>query len=304
MEHRMHNFKNNTKVYLVRGGLRYELEVYPDISFSQTFSETAIPRKTLHSMESFFDNAVTTQANPANFSFTTPIHTTTHFRVLYDLLVGFEYRGLTPALLQFDLYFVSDTESYKLEGAVIESGVIQFDMQSILIMSISGTASKLSLITGSGIPGTLQPKPSTPSYGIIRAFEATIAGTVLDAVTAATIELRNNNLWLGIDSIHSIASSFETTAYPTQNLLQSRVLSGTIEHNVYAGQAINSWQLGSSVNIKAGPSSATYLVEALIPATTITTRAAPGDQTLRRGIDFRALETSVSLSNILKLNQT
>lgn len=297
-----YNFKRETKVYLVRGGLRYELEVYPDISFSQTFAETAIPTKTLHNQLNFFDNAAISQASPANFSFTVPALSNTTLRILYTLLTSHEIREGTPSLLYCDLYFSTNFEIYKIENAVLESGIFQISQNQILTMTVSGSGSKLSNFSGT-VPGTPQTVPNGTGYTPLRRLEVILGGTTLDNITAVTVELKNNNMWMGYDSIHTIPTTFTETVYPRNCLLQGRVLSGTVEQYVSASADENKWQNNTALSIKAGMTTTPYLLEFIFPAVVYTTRVQI-DEIFKRGIDFRQLSTSTILSDIVKMNQS
>ena len=66
-----YNFKRESQVFIVSGGLRYKLDVQ-DISFSQTFSEQSYPVKTLHAQNDVFEGSIINKANAATFSFTIP----------------------------------------------------------------------------------------------------------------------------------------------------------------------------------------------------------------------------------------
>ena len=69
----MYNFKRDAKVYIEFDSLLYPIDVYPDLSFSQTYNENSYKKKTLHSPLNLNEGATIVEANPANFSFTTPV---------------------------------------------------------------------------------------------------------------------------------------------------------------------------------------------------------------------------------------
>ena len=75
-----YNIKKQAKVYLNTGGTFYELEVTPELSFSQTFSDTSSEVRTLHDTEAFFEKSTITKANPANFEFTILIIRQAYFK--------------------------------------------------------------------------------------------------------------------------------------------------------------------------------------------------------------------------------
>ena len=75
----MYNFKKNIKLYIVELNAagaptnRHAVEIYSDVSASQTFDEQSYKRKNLHALIDLHEYAVINNANVANFSFTTPI---------------------------------------------------------------------------------------------------------------------------------------------------------------------------------------------------------------------------------------
>ncbi|RZK44450.1 MAG: hypothetical protein EOO61_03770, partial [Hymenobacter sp.] len=150
----IYNFKKDTKVYIVRGANRYTLDVYPDFNFSQTFDETAVPVKTLHSQFDMAENAVITKANPANFNFTVPILYENDLNIVFDLLLDYETGVPEATLKTADIYFANSSEIYKIEKCAFESGVFQLQNSAVITISLSGTGKKLSKYTGT-IPGTV-----------------------------------------------------------------------------------------------------------------------------------------------------
>ena len=51
----MYNFKKATKLYIVENGNKHTIDIYPDISASQTFEEQGYKRKTLHALNDLHD---------------------------------------------------------------------------------------------------------------------------------------------------------------------------------------------------------------------------------------------------------
>src|ERR1700741_2500252 len=154
-----YSFKKTVKFYIVYSGLRYRVDVYPDLSFSQTFDEKQINVKTLHAQGDMFDEAVINKANPANFSFTTPLRSDMTQRIALDLLLDYDSTSTEKVLKTADIYVDNDVEIYKLEKCVFESGSLQLVRDRIVLLSINGTARKLSRAGASGvftIPGTPQ----------------------------------------------------------------------------------------------------------------------------------------------------
>ena len=123
----MYNFKKNVKLYIVENGNKHSIEVYSDVSASQTFDEQSNKLKTLHDLNALHESASITKANVADFNFTTPIHNTTVTPIV--LTLGTTYSSGTVSF--FDIYIESDNAIYKLEKAVIESMTFNIERNAI-----------------------------------------------------------------------------------------------------------------------------------------------------------------------------
>lgn len=283
----MYNFKRRLKVHLVYGGLRYLLDVNSDVSFSQTFSEISTSVKTLHSQFNF-ERGVITSANPASFSFSMPLIKENDNRVVFDLLLS---AGI------FDLYFVSDTDTYKLETCVIEEG--QFNMQGIISMNVSGTASKLSRVGNAlySIPGTLQARTgSTANY--VKRFSVEIGGVLQDRIVQASISLQNRVNWTDNKVLHSslAVTNAANTIYPTSFVVSSKVLSGAIQQFIHTADSDSQTWGTTSIKIKADSTLTVNITNAIF-----TSRLEVGDL-LARTYDFRMVDNPSNLTSILIYN--
>ena len=226
----MYNIRKNAKAYIVYYDTaqavyrRYQVEIYNDITVSQTFDEQGYKRKTLHSLISVHEDATVNSANPANFSFTTPLLSIAEAPIFLSL--GGDCSSGT--LNSFDLYVESDNIIYKLTKCVIEQMNYNIQRTSILTVSISGTGSKLEKFGNVGsvvIPGTPLTY-STKSYIPIDKLSATIDSTLLDNITSLNIDLKNDILWYPSKTINEAIQG--TTMYPTAYALQGRAFSGSI----------------------------------------------------------------------------
>jgi hypothetical protein len=214
----MYNFKKNSKVFLVKDGLRYKLEVYPDLSVSQTFDEQGYKRKTLHTLADLHEHAVIVKANPANFSMTVPVFDQP--TIQKELELSCEYSGgQAPS---FDLYIESDNVIYKLETCVFETTTFNLDRTQVHTASLSGSAAKITKVTS--IPGTLQETPARQFVRITN-FCAKVGTTTLDFIASANIEISNDIEWIKNDTVNNAVSG--SVSYPQNYVLNGRQVTGS-----------------------------------------------------------------------------
>jgi hypothetical protein len=226
----MYNIKKNAKAYIVYYDTaqsvfrRYQVEIYNDITVSQTFDEQGYKTKTLHNLVSVHEHATVNSANPANFSFTTPLLSIVEAPIFLSL--GGDCSSGT--LNSFDLYVESDNIIYKLTKCVIEQMTYNIQRTSILTVSITGTGSKLEKfgnvgsVTIPGVPLTY----SIKSYIPIDKLSITIDNIIVSSIAALSIDLRNDILWYPSKTINEAIAG--TTMYPTAYALQGRNLSGSL----------------------------------------------------------------------------
>jgi len=296
----VYNFKKEAKVYIVKDGLRYLLDVYPDLGISQTFTESSIEVKTLHAQYDVFDKAIINTANPANFNVTIPVLAESDMSIVLNLLR--DYNSGEANIASFDIYIENiGGEVYELKTAVIESGTIQIPRDGIITLSISGTASKLSRYT-IALPGTLQSR-TTRTHIIPSLFGIKIAGTELANVTGISIELKNTIKWLDNATIHKSMSviNHSNTIYPEKYILEARVLSGTIQQYTTNenNSTVNTWAVGSSILVRAGDSKTNWYIEVNIPSSVYTNRLELQDLYVQ-SFDFRMNSNPSDITQIIK----
>lgn len=299
----IYNFKRNTDFYLVYGGNKYTLDVYPDVIFSQTFSEESVVKKTLHAQNDNFDGAVIVKAAPANFNFTIPLLEEEDFQTVFNLLV--DYNGYT--INTFDLYAESDHGVYKLDTCVFESGLFIIEKNEVLGLALSGTAKQLSRVGIKGvysIPGTPISRSSTRTYIVPTRNKVTIGGVELDSVKEIKLELQNKIVWTQNDTLQAslAVTSASNTIYPSSFTLDGRILSGSITQYVTSDSYTNqqTWSTGSAITIQSGDKNP-YAIDVNIPSAVYTNRTEPGDL-ITQSYDFRMLSNPTALSSVITYN--
>lgn len=302
----IYNFKQNTKFYLVYAGSKYTLDVYKDASFSQTFTEESINKRTIHDQSLLFDGAVITKAAPANFSFTMPLLDEDDLKIVFNLLTGYDS---SYNINYFDLYAQTDKDMYKLEKCVIESGQFNIKMNSPMSLAISGSASKLSRVGSNtytilGTP-TAVARSVDRTYIPLRYLKVTIGGTTLDYITAVSLSLQNKVTWRPPETLQAslAVTNAANTIYPLNFDLDNRIFTGAIEQYVTDDSYTNvqTWSIGSAITIQAGSRPSYYTLDVNIPSAVYTNRVESGDL-FTQTFDFRMLSNPTALSSVIVYN--
>lgn len=302
------NFKRNIKFYVVTDGLKYQLEINPDISFSQTFEEDAQKVKTLHAPKDMFSSATIVKASPANFNFTMPLHTHTEVKPILDLLLKYDDTNLLETTLKaVDLYVDTGEEIFKLQTAVFERGTFNLDKAQVVSVSISGTAAKLSKFgpSGAAIPGVLQSSTvnyALPEYIECRFLEVLVNGVEQKDIVGLSVEVANNVNWVPYDNLHkSLAISGPSdTVYPEAFVVSDRTLSGVVQQYL-TDENIDetlTWDTNATVKISVGNVFESFKLVFDIPNAVYTSRVDASELFLN-GYDFRMVSNPQDLSEVV-----
>ena len=252
-----YNFKREAELYIVHGGVQYRLDVSPDISFSQTFKNNSYPQKTLHEQFAFNETSTFKQANPANFEFTIPTLNENDLDVVMDLLL--KYKTGTYNLNSFDLYIKTNTHIYKIENCVIQTGAFLIERSRELRLTVSGEGSKLRRV--SSLPFSTQARSSTRTYQQLSYLSVQFGGSTLPHVRSVSIELENSISWIKNDTVHGglAVTNTATSIYPTDFVLEKRIISGSISQYITDGEYTNvqTWEEATRLQIHAGPDAST-----------------------------------------------
>jgi hypothetical protein len=317
----MYNLKKNAKLYIVELNAdgspyrQHSIEIYSDISASQTFDEQSAPRKTLHSQTSLHEYAVVNSANVANFSFTTPVLNITTVPIVLSLAREYSITNLNGSttslngtLANFDMYIQSDNVIYKIAKCVIESITFNLEMSSVVTMSVSGTASKISKHGNvpTAIPGTV----FTPTYGLVGSkyvtidtMKVTIGTAVLDSIAAINVDLKNDIKWYDGNTLQeSLAGS--TIKYPTAYVLEKRTFSGSVTQFITSDNvdSVSDSSTTEQVNIQIyeqSYSTTTPILEFNLPST-VFTRRLNFEELINRVYDFRLNTNSTIVKPLYK----
>jgi hypothetical protein len=284
----MYNFKKDAKVYIEFEEVLYPIDVYQDLSFSQTYNENSYKKKTLHSPLNLNEGATIVEANPANFSFTTPIRED----LLNPNLPILNTSYISGNINSVNIYIEFSNKKYKLEKCVIENTVYNISMDSVFTVSISGTAAKL--LEVSTLPALTVSVANTDPYVIIRGLTASIDNRLLSSLASLNIEINNDIEWIANSTINTTISS--GINFRDNYVLTGRRISGSITEfiiNEVYGQEFNTKgsvliRLYSEVN-----QNPPFLTFSLSEA--VYTRRINIDELLTRVYDFRLLSNNLEI---------
>ncbi len=301
----IYNFKKELKLYVVKDGTKHRLDVYPDISFSQTFNETSVPVKTLHTQYSMFEQASITKANPANFNFTIPVSRKLQFSVILDLFLNYASNSSEVTLQTADFYVEMNTDIFKIEKAVIESAVFQIVRNQLITLNCSGTARKLSRVESIPEIGAIFDY-SDFDYTSPNALEIKIDDVVKSNISNISLELRNNVDWVEYSTLQESlnVSSASDTQYPEAFVVSGRTLSGNVQQYVTDENVdtVNTWSTGSSFEVRTGKLDEPWLIDITIPQIVFTNRSEL-QELLMQSFDFRMVSNPTDMSEIIQVVQ-
>jgi len=282
-----YSFLKDAKVHLVSGTDQILLDI-SNVSFSQTFTETSYPVKTLHN-QSMFEGSVINKANPANFELTIPALLESDLRVLFDKLLDYS---------SFDLYITTQQDIFKLETSVITNGTFLIDRVRPLSLTVSGEASKLSTVAT--LPYT------TIGRSVTRTYNTSGLTILLDSVhldtdvATVSVEVQNEVSWNPWVSVHS--GVLGEISYPSTYTISKRILSGNISRNLNTdnSSSLNTSSSNSTLNIKVGQNilGTFYGFEFDIASCSYTNRLQTGG-IFKQSYDWRMTQNPTSLSDVI-----
>lgn len=282
----------------------YRLHTTREVTFTQTFRQSSIPQRTLHSPKNLFQESSITKANPANFSFSIFVvdETSTHQHKPLDFLLN--YSGNT--LNTFNLYFVyldySPEVYYKIEKCVFTQGSFNIPRKGIMQVDLSGTGSKLTRTEGT-FPGTDSNFDSDPSIAVSRDIKITVGSDVLDNILGVSLEVQNSISWTENNTVQkSLAvTSASNTTFPENFVLNQRTLAGSVSQYINSdvnssNENLQTWQEDTTVRIQAGLSASNYQLDLNMPnACSFTNRTTFGSL-FTQNYDYRLMANPSDLS--------
>jgi hypothetical protein len=283
-------------------GVQVKLEVTPDLTFGQTFTDDSTSVKTLH-QQVFFERASITKANPANFTFSIPIFKEDDLQIVHDRLLDCK---------TFDLYISTQQDVFKLEKSVITNGTYEIERSTPLTLTVSGQASKLSKVGAFGsytVPGTVQSSTSNRKYLQTAKVDIDLDSVDISSeIFSISAELQNDIAWNNNSSVQKgISATNRTNAiFPERFTIEKKVFSGSIGRYLCDDNAsdVNNFDASTPIRIQIGEeiSGVLYGFDFNMPSCSFTNRSAVGE-IFTQNYDWRltsnqALTTTITYNNI------
>ena len=300
-----YNIKQQAKVYLVHGGYRYTLEVSPEITFSQTFTDKTNSVRTLHDQNNFFDRSNIKKGNPANFTFEVYFSkdnfAQSSTKIVHDRLLD---------CASFDLYISTEQDVFKLEKCVIANGTYGIERSKPLSLKVTGTASKLSKVgvaSSYSFPGTAVQVNANLQH--LRTGQVTLTlGTgntdISTEVVALKVELQNTVKWLQnmtVDAGIAVTGS-SNAVFPQNYVVSKKSLAGSITRYICDTNSaqLQTFDTSTPLRVKVGEviGSTFYGLDFNMPTCSFTNRTAVSDVFLQsydwRNTSNQALTTTIT----------
>ena len=259
----VYNLLRDGSVHVVYGSNRYNVKVTPELSFSQTFAEDAYEVKTLHDQTKMFLGTSVTKANPADFSFQVALTQEKDESIVKSLLTDYDTSNGEQLLKKFDLYFVSEESTFKIEDCVITSGDFIMERTKPLTLSVSGQGRKLERVGNASfsLPENLV-SPSSTRTPVKALLDVEVGGSDVTNLVSTTLSVQNNIDWTPYETLHESLSvtNASNAMYPSTYSLKDRVVSGNIvqytgDNNSTTAQSFNT---NTSVAVKTINQSSTF----------------------------------------------
>ena len=280
-------------------GTSTQLEVGPELTFNQTFTEDSFSTKTIHT-DDYFESSTITKANQANFEFTVPALKETDFEIIKDKLVDCS---------TFDLYVKTDLDVFKLETAVLTNGTFEIEREKPLTLSVSGEASKLTLagVASSYVIPGLPVAQSARTHLMNKELTVTLnSANISSNLYSIKAELQNDINWVGYQTVNAglDVTNASNAMYPTEFTVDKKTLSGSIGQYITdtTSSDLQNFTTGESLRIKAGEtiSSTFYGFDINMASCSFTNRANVAE-VFTQSYDWRSTDNSTALSSIITI---
>ena len=214
-----YSFKREVRVHIVTDNetIRHRLDI-SEINFGQTFMEHSYSNKSIQNPY-MFEQSVINKANPATFDVTFPALREDDLRILFDKALDYS---------TFNLYVQAPQGLFKIENCVVSNASLIIENSIPLSMSVSGEASKVSLLPLATPPGILVPRSANQTYNRISDLSITldVSNVLSTSLASVTVELQNDIIWNPYASVNSAVNN--TVVYPVNYTVKKRILAGTI----------------------------------------------------------------------------
>lgn len=295
----------------------YKMHV-SQISFSQTFRQDGLSKKTIDSPTSLVDDSSITTAGAAQFSLTIPLvdnDTVSHSGGTYPyqhILLELLLKNTNSTLETFNLYVDPSTSTtsdnlrrmYLLSNCVLTSGSFIIARNGIMTLELSGEASQLTRVNYSAFNiGTGYKTFDNTDYAISKIVNITVDGTLLKNVFGVALEIQNDIEWTKNSTLQNSLdiTSYTQTVYPASFTMSKRSIAGSVSQYVGADlhsyTNIQTWKENIGVRIQAGLSSSNYIIDANLTPCSFTNRVQP-TELYSQAYDYRMIGHPSNLNTL------
>ncbi|AJF40900.1 base plate tail tube protein [Vibrio phage phi 3] len=230
-----YTLKRECEILVVYKGVGYLFDALPSFDFSQTFSKTSNPRRTLHN-NSAKPVTISGAKNTANFSMEVLI-TDSYIESVFFEIAGwnklgnnvYEYPDSVPIIEPCTIYILNPNKNVAVRTAFIESIDLPMAKASPKSLSVSFTASSIDegvKVEGVGMTHR-QATPLPPSP-----IQISINSTLANHVTSASFNTKNSVSWRQDRGIHDVGKVYT----PSRAVVSDMSMTGTI--NLYATKSL------------------------------------------------------------------
>ena len=279
-----------------------KLEVSPDLSFGQTFTDRTTEVKTLHSQD-FFEKSNIKKANPANFQFTIPVFKEDDIAVVHSRLLD---------CATFDLYISTQQDVFKLQKAVITNGTYEIERSTPLTLAVSGQASKLSKLGSrsslTSLFSIVQSSTANRTYLMTTEVTNTLNSVDISTETVSiNAELQNEIQWTPHTTVQGgiAATSRANAEYPENFTIGKKTFAGSIVRYLCDtnNSLVNDFDETATLRIKAGQTigGSFFGFDFNMPACSFTNRSTVSD-IFTQSYDWKLTDNSQALSTTITYN--
>jgi len=298
-----YSFLKESKLFIVYGGNKYRIYTTTALNFSQTFAQDSYPVKTLHSQAKMFEGATITSANAVDFSFDVPLTKEKDESPIIDLLSGLNNEQLTS----FDMYVQTGSAVFKVDGAIITAGDLDFSPTKQLTVRVQGQGTKLERVGNESytIPGSLQSESSSRTPLLVYPV-VSIDSLNMNNIISTTISIQNNITWTEYETLHKSlnVTNASNIMRPSEYVVEKRIVSGAVnqyqtDNNI---TQFDDFSTSSNITIKAvevgNAANATPFLQIQLNPASFTARMSVANA-YSQSYDFASLDNTNTVANII-----
>ena len=306
-----YSFLKESKLFIVYGGNKYRIYTTTALGYSQSFAEDSYPVKTLHDQTKMIEGSTITKANPAQFSFSSPLTAEKDESLVMDLLSDLVSTSdsdiETQQLKAFDMYVQTSSSTFKVASCVITSGNFAFNPKAQFTVDVEGQGTKLSRAGDESytIPGSPQSESSTRTPLLVYPV-VSIDSLNMNNIISTTFSVQNNITWSEFKTLQKSlnVTNASNIMRPSEYVVEKRIVSGAVnqyqtDNNI---TQFDDFSTSSNITIKAvevgNAANATPFLQIQLNPASFTARMSVAN-TYSQSYDFASLDNTNTVANII-----